>query len=39
MISMTSPGGIWFQAARYDATNIYLVASDAGVTGYAEVFP
>ena len=39
MIQMTSGGAIWFQSAtRYDATNLYLVASDSGITGYAEVF-
>ncbi len=33
LIQMTSSGAIWFQAATmYDATNLYLVASDAGVT-------
>jgi len=26
-IQMTSGGAIWFQAARYDATNLYLVSS------------
>jgi hypothetical protein len=32
-IQMTSSGAIWFQSsAMYDATNLYLVASDAGVT-------
>lgn len=38
LLQMTSGGQIWFQATRYDATYIYLVASDAGVTGYAEVW-
>lgn len=39
LIQMTSGGAIWFQSAtRYDGTNLYLVASDAGITGYAEVF-
>jgi hypothetical protein len=33
MIQMTSSGAIWFQSASmYDATNLYLEASDAGVT-------
>jgi hypothetical protein len=33
LIQMTSSGAIWFQSsAMYDATNLYLVASDAGVT-------
>ncbi len=32
-IQMTSAGAIWFQSATmYDGTNLYLVASDAGVT-------
>lgn len=30
---MTSSGEIYFQSTRYDDTNIYLVASDASVTG------
>jgi hypothetical protein len=38
LIQMTSGGAIWFQSTRYDATNIYLVASDASVTGKAEVW-
>lgn len=38
LIQMTSGGTIWFQSTRYDATNLYLVASDAGVTGVAEVW-
>jgi hypothetical protein len=34
IIQMTSGGAIWFQTpTRYDGTNLYLVASDAGVTG------
>jgi hypothetical protein len=33
LIQMTSSGAIWFQSATmYDASNLYLVASDAGVT-------
>lgn len=33
---MTSGGQIWFQSpTRYDGTNLYLVASDAGLTGFA----
>jgi hypothetical protein len=27
-----SGGTVWFQTPRYDATNLYLVASAAGVT-------
>jgi hypothetical protein len=33
VIQMTSSGAIWFQTPSYDGTNLYLVASDAGVTG------
>ena len=34
IIQMTSGGAIWFQSpTSYDGTNIYFVASDAGVTG------
>lgn len=36
-IQMTSGGAIWFQTTRYDSTYIYLVASAANITGYAEV--
>jgi len=33
LIQLTSAGTLWFQSATlYDATNLYLVASDAGVT-------
>lgn len=39
IIQMTSGGEIWFQTPQYDATNLYLVASDAGITGNAIVFP
>ncbi len=35
-IQMTSGGAIWFQSATmFDATNLYLVASDSNVTGKA----
>jgi hypothetical protein len=38
LIQMTSGGQVWFQAVtRFDSTNLYLVASDAGVTGKAVV--
>jgi hypothetical protein len=37
MVEMTSGGAIWFQSPPWDATNLYLVASDAGLTGKAEV--
>jgi len=33
VIQMTSGGAIWFQTPSYDGENLYLVASDAGVTG------
>jgi hypothetical protein len=34
IIQMTSGGAIWFQMpTSYDGVNLYLVASDAGVTG------
>ena len=34
VIQMTSSGAIWFQSpTSYDGVNLYLVASDAGVTG------
>ncbi len=38
IIEMTAGGAVWFQSVRYDANNLYLVASDAGLTGYAVVF-
>lgn len=40
LIEMTAGGAIWFQTspARYDGTNLYLVASDAGLTGVAQCF-
>ena len=39
LIEMTAAGVIWFQSGtRYDATNLYLVASDAGLTGVAQCF-
>jgi hypothetical protein len=38
LIEMTSGGNIWFRGARYDGTNLYLTASDAGVTGKALLF-
>jgi hypothetical protein len=37
-IRMSSDAEIWFRAARYDATFVYLVASDGGITGSVEVF-
>ena len=38
-IRMTSPGAIWWQSAMdSDAANLYLVASDAGVTAKVQVW-
>jgi hypothetical protein len=31
-------GTVWFQTQRFDADNLYLEASDAGVSGYAIVY-
>jgi hypothetical protein len=38
LLQMTSGGRIWFQDPPYDATNLYLVASDAGATGNAPLW-
>lgn len=38
-IQMTSAGGIWFQSpTMWDGTNVYLVASDEGITAQILVF-
>jgi hypothetical protein len=37
VIQLTSGGGIWFQAARYDATNLYLVSSSGAGDVTAQV--
>ena len=37
LVEMLSEGAIRFQATPWDATNLYLVASDAGITGKAKV--
>ena len=38
-IYMTSGGAMWFQpAALFDATNLYLTASDAGITARIQVW-
>jgi hypothetical protein len=38
-VRMTSPGAIWWQSpADMDGTNLYLVASDAGVTAKVQVW-
>jgi hypothetical protein len=34
-VQMTSDGRIWWQTPAFDATNLYLVASDPGITGNA----
>ena len=38
IFEFTDGGTVWFQPIRYDATNLYLVASDAGVTGVVIIF-
>jgi hypothetical protein len=39
VMEMTSAGAIWFQSpTEYDGTNLYLTASDAGLTASAKVF-
>jgi hypothetical protein len=39
VIRMTSGGAIWLQSpVGFDATNLYLVASDPGISGVAEIW-
>jgi hypothetical protein len=38
LLEMTSIGGLWFQSTPWDATNLYLTASDAGITAKAEAW-
>jgi hypothetical protein len=38
IIEFTDGGTIWFQPQRYDSENLYLVASDAGVTGVIIIY-
>ena len=39
LFEMTSGGAVWFQKpTRFDANNLYLVASAGGLTGYAIVY-
>lgn len=38
IFEFTIGGTVWFQPQRYDATNLYLVASDGGITGVVVVF-
>jgi hypothetical protein len=37
-IRMTSAGAIWFQPTDMDATNLYLVASDSGLTAKVQLW-
>lgn len=38
IFEFTDGGTVWFQTQRFDAENLYLVASDTGVTGVAIIF-
>jgi hypothetical protein len=39
IFELTSSGSIWFQnPLKYDANNLYLVASGTGITGFAIIF-
>jgi sugar lactone lactonase YvrE len=38
MVRMKSAGAIWIQSPASDGTNLYLTASDGGVTGVAEIW-
>lgn len=39
VFEFTSSGAVWFQTpTKYDASNLYLEASDAGVQGFAIIF-
>jgi len=38
IFEFTDGGTVWFQPQRYDSTNLYLVASDAGITGVVIIF-
>jgi hypothetical protein len=38
IVRMKSGGAIWLQSPASDATNLYLAASDGGVTGVAEIW-
>jgi len=37
-IQLLSNGNVFFQALRYDAQYVYLTASDAGISGYLEIW-
>ena len=38
IFEFTDGGTVWFQTLRFDSTNLYLVASDAGVTGIVIIY-
>ena len=38
IFEFTIGGTVWFQTPRFDANNLYLVASDTGITGDAIVY-
>lgn len=38
IFEFTFGGTVWFQTPRFDETNLYLVASDTGITGDAIVY-
>jgi hypothetical protein len=38
IFELTSSGAIWFQDALYDSVNLYLVASDANISGSAIIY-
>jgi hypothetical protein len=38
IIYMASGGAIWWQSSRWDATNLYLVASAAGITAEVQLW-
>lgn len=39
ILYMTSGGQVWFQSPiMFDSSNVYLVASDSGLTGFVQVF-
>jgi hypothetical protein len=38
IFEFTDGGTVWFQDARYDTSSLFLVASDAGITGTVVVF-
>src|SRR5208282_1288318 len=39
IFEFTTGGSVWFQTpTKYDANNLYLIASDTGVAGFAIIF-